>query len=323
MSLAGKLQRFLDKHGVHYHENKRAYVIACLSPACAKEDHCYLWKSDGGAICFRCGRKWRWKRVVAAIANCPIEEAHQAFFGRGAGGELEKPLEIDQLFGIIDEDEEQEEVFNEPVVVMGPDFVEAYWSAGAIPYLASRGLIAEDIEHFDIRYHALMDAVVFPVKRNGIIYGWQARRVAPKEEELRLISSTGFKKGKFLLNYDRAKFFDRVVLVEGPFDCVKADLKGAKGVTGIASFGKNVSQDQIKLILDLPAKHIFLGLDPDASEEVYEVLRRIGTGKTVYRVWPPKHRKDFGECTREEVEAAIKAAVLITCPADLLDVYLK
>jgi hypothetical protein len=319
MSLAGKLQRFLDKHGVHYHEGNRSFVTSCLSPACGKEDHCYIRKSDGRTICFRCGRKWNWKRMVSAIVSCSLEEAYGAFFGTGAGEEIVKPLDITQLFGSEDEDEDEEEPLAS--IALGPDFVDAGLVTRALEYLIKRGITSADlISQYDLKYHAQMDAVVFPVKKENVLYGWQARRIDPKEGELRLISHRNFQKSHFLLNYDRAKSFDRVVIAEGPFDCMHCELEQ---VTGVASFGKNVSLEQIKLLLDLPAQNIYLGLDPDATDEVYDILGKVGFGKRLYRIWPPKHRKDFGECTKEEMAEAITKAIAITCQADVLDVHLK
>jgi hypothetical protein len=318
VSLAWRLQRFLDNHGVDYHSGKRAFITTCLSPSCRKEDHCYIWKSDGGAICFRCGAKWRWRWMVAAIAGCPIDRAHEAFFGSGAGGEIHKAIDLDKLFA-PDEPPAPEA---EPVIHMPYDFIPLSESERGISYVVKRGIWqAPKIFQYDLRYHSLMDAVVFPIKRDDVLYGWQARRIDPQEGQLRLISHT-FAKSKFLLNYDYAHVMNRIVLVEGPFDCLHVDLRN-EGFAGVASLGKGVSRDQIKLLLDLPAKEVYLGLDPDASEEVYEVMGRIGLGKKIYRVKPPEHRKDFGECQDEETLRALDKAMRITGPSDFLEVYFK
>lgn len=259
--------------------------------------------------------------MVAAIAGCSVDKAYDVFHGEGAGEEIEKPLNAEQLFRSDDPDEEEEEK-PQPTIVLGPDFIPVREAWPAIQYLHERGVAdAKLIEDYQLKYNVAMHAVIFPVIRDGQIYGWQARRIEPKEGELRLISQRSFAKGKFLLNYDRAKTFKRVILVEGPFDCLHTEI--GNGISGVASLGKNVSQDQIKLILDLPSPQIYLGLDPDASDQVYDVIRRIGLGKRVYRIWPPKHRKDFGECTQAEVLEAVLSAVPVLSQSDVLDVYLK
>ncbi len=318
--LAGMLQRFLDKHGVQYTEGKRAFITSCLNPTCGKEDHCYIWKSDAGAVCFRCGCNWRWKKVVSLISGCSYRDSYEVFFGQGAGDSIVSGIDVNTLFP-----HEIEEHDDNPLVpvLIGPDFISARDSQRALEYLASRGIVnGRLIVDYDLRYNAAMDAIVFPIIKDGKNYGWQARRVDPKENELRLISQQSFLKSKFLLNYDRAKKYKRIVVVEGPFDCLHCE-DYEKGITGVASLGKNISSDQIKLILDLPSPQIYLGLDPDASEEVYEVVRRIGLGKSLYRIWPPRHRKDFGECTREEMLESVLSAVPVTAQSDFLDVYFK
>lgn len=259
--------------------------------------------------------------MVAAIVPCSVEDAYGAFFGEGSGDEIAKPLDFEALFP--QENEEEEDEPEPATVVLGPDFISAKDSLDAIKYLYSRGVASlKIVEDYQLKYNAAMHAVIFPVMRDGKTYGWQARKIDPKEGELRLISQQSFSKAKFLLNYDRAKMAQGVIVVEGPFDCLHAELPD-HDITGVASLGKNISQDQIKLILDLPTPRIYLGLDPDASKEVYEVLRKIGLGKTVFRIWPPKDRKDFGECTRGEVLQAVVKAIPITCQSDVLDVYLK
>jgi hypothetical protein len=317
MSLAWRLQRFLDKHGVTYSSSKRAFVTDCLSPSCGKEQHCYIWKNDGAAICFRCGGKWSWRRVVSIIANCHIQDSYSTFFGSGAGDSGVERLEV-----ILDDPEEFSLEKGEPEISLGPDFVSVHLSPRGLSYLAKRNACDPEIIYsYDLRYHAMMDAVVFPIKKNSKIYGWQARRIEPKEGELRLISHM-FSKSKFLLNWDFAKTSEKVVLVEGPFDCVSVD-KRSHGFSGVASLGKGVSRDQIKLVVDLPAQDIYLGLDPDAAEEVYEVVKRIGLGKRIYRVLPPNGRKDFGECSHEETIEALYSSRPITGPSDFLEVYFK
>lgn len=319
MSMAGRLQQFLDKNSIEYHEGKRAFITTCMNPSCGKEDHCYIWKADAGAICFRCGKTWRWRWMVAAIARCTVHSAYSVFFGTGAGDEINKDLDP----AMFDEPEVEElEEAEEPEVNLGPDFFPIHHSQRGLEYVVKRGVTnASVLDDFDLRYHGLMDAVVFPVKKDGKVYGWQARRIDPREKELRLISHT-FAKGKFLLNWDYAKTASKVALVEGPFDCVHVDLR-KHGFAGIASLGKGISPDQIKLILDLPAKDIYIGLDPDASEQVYEVVGKIGLGKRLHRITPQAHRKDFGESTDEETLKSFQEAIPMAGQSDLLEVYFK
>jgi hypothetical protein len=277
----------------------------------------WIRRRNGRAICFRCGSKWSWRALVSKIARVSMQDAYAVLFGEGAGDELEAPMEN----GLFDEREEEDsgEKTDRPILI-GPDFVGIELSPRGLDYLIRRGVTDPGtILAFDIRYHAMMDAVVFPIRHNGVTYGWQARKIAPQEGELRLISSR-FNKSHFLLNYDRARIQKRLIVVEGPFDCAHTDVQGYGSV---ASLGKGVSLDQIDLILRSEAEELYLGLDPDASEEVYELVDLIGLKKRVYRARPPEHREDFGEATMSEVEESMRVARPMVGATDVLEVFFK
>jgi DNA primase len=161
---------------------------------------------------------------------------------------------------------------------------------------------------------------VFPISRDGLVYGWQARKVNPGPDEPRLLTKTGFNKSKHLLNYDKVGKLDSVILVEGPFDCVKV---AQAGFGSVCSFGKEVSQKQIAMILSLSAEKIYVGLDPDAYREADEVIDQICLKKRVYRVLPPKGKKDFGECSIEEIRASIDSATEVFSKSSNLEIILK
>lgn len=319
MTLAPKLQQLLDQRGIRYKAAKQSFVADCLNVACQKEGHFYIRKHDGRSICFKCGVRWRWRELVAQICKCSVKEAYSVLFGCGAGDAIEEDLEYD-LF-----DKPESILFEEMQrpdrpLLLGPDFVPIENSEAGLRYLASRGVTDPNlILAYDLHYHAWMNAVVFPIKRDGTIYGWQARKITPEPGEIRMVSCS-FNKSRFLLNWDRAKLCKEIGLVEGPFDCAHIDIP-PMGAT--ASLGKGVSLDQIKLLLESDAEEIYLGVDPDAAEEVYEISQKLGTKKRVFRFTPPDSRKDFGESSESEVIEARGEARQIAAPADWLEVHFK
>lgn len=314
-----QLRAFLEERKVPFHIAKKSFITDCVNPACGKEGHLWIRKQTGRSICFKCNTRWSWRSLVAQIAKIPLSKVADVFFGGGGGDYLDEVLDpnlfdtkyFKELFGPT----------SDKPINLGPDFVHLERSNRGLEYVISRGILSGAlIAQYDLRYIAAMNAVVFPVRFNQQIYGWQARKIAPAEDELRLISSK-FNKSHFLLNYDRAQFQKNIILVEGPFDCLHVDLEGYGAV---ASLGKGVSQEQIQLLLNSPCcENIYLGLDPDASEEVYELINFMGFKKKVYRILPPYPRKDFGECSDVEVRSALDKAVLFTSQTDILDVYLK
>ena len=297
-----RLEAFLIDYGMNLKPTKRSWISDCLNPACGKEAHMYIQKKDGQSVCFKCGFKWHWTALVSVISRVSRKEAWEVIFGSGAG---DRPLALDpDLFSSMMEEKEKIDV---PIVI-GPDFIPVTNCLAALEYLHKRGVGMQAIFDYDLRYNGSMNAVIFPIYRDGKSYGWQARKINPEPGELRMISYS-FNKSRFLLNYDRAKTADKIVLVEGPFDCVHCDVSGFGSV---ASLGKGVSQDQIGLILNSSAKDVYIGLDPDAFIEMYEVVSCIGLNKRVHRMAPPKHREDFGECTHDEVVESMESAILIS-----------
>jgi hypothetical protein len=317
MSFGIRLKSVLDRKGISYRENRQSFIFDC--PKCGKEGHFYVRKRDGGSICFKCGEKYGWRGLVSAIYKCSFRKADEIFFGIDSGGGGESGVDtIDP--SLLDGDQEA----REPEITkisLGPDFVPIERSSRGVSYLLSRGVSdPRQMIDFDLRYHGAMDAVVFPVKRAGMVYGWQARRIDPKDGELRLVSSKGFSKSRFLLNWDRARHKPSVFVVEGPFDCLKVDVPG---IGAVSSFGKQLSLDQVRMIASMECDRIYVGLDPDAADEVSVVSDRFLLRKQVFRAVPPSGKKDFGECDRSDVKRAIDGATLVESKADYLEVYLN
>ena len=317
-SFTARMQYVLDSHSVSYKAGRQSFITRCLNSGCRKEDHFYIRKSDGRSICFRCGFKANWRKIVSLICGGDFKEADSIIHSGGADG---RGLPEDLFRDPLDIEEDLPEESRDERMVFGPDFVSIEKSPGAVAYLASRGVKNPAIIlRYDLRYQSGMNAVVFPIRRDGVLYGWQARKIAPLPNELRLLTSVGLKKSRFLLNWDHAKTFDDLILVEGPFDCLKVDVPGFGAV---ASLGKGVSLSQIKMILDASFSRIYLGLDPDAFAEVYEIVSRFGLRKRIFRVLPPEGRGDFGECSEPEVLRAIDSAREVEARSDWLEAYFK
>jgi hypothetical protein len=317
--MEGVLETFFAENGVGFRKGGSSFVLDfCVNPACKKEKHMYCRRSSGRTVCFKCGAKYDWRGLIAQISGCDRNDAFGVLFGGGAGEELS---EGDRWDGdVFAATPGQEEAKPDKPMILGLDFPPVDVSPEGLAYLASRNVGAKQILAYDIRWNGSMRAVVFPVKRENSVYGWQARRIAPEEGQLRLISSR-FNKSKFLLNWDRASKERALVVVEGPFDCVSADV--VDGVGGVATLGKGVSLDQIGLVLSSQAEEIYLGLDPDAYEEIYELAGVIGLRKRVLRARIPAGRGDFGESLPGEVEASFRSAIPMMNPADYLEVHFK
>ena len=127
------------------------------------------------------------------------------------------------------------------------------------------------LDHYEIgyctyspRYPAATGRIIFPIRMNRELVGWQARyigtadwRTTPKYYGL-----PGMRKRLMLYNYDNAKNKPFVVVVEGATDC------HVVGDTSVALLGKKLSPYQSTYLLSTwESKPIIMVLDPDAQEE--------------------------------------------------------
>ncbi len=119
------------------------------------------------------------------------------------------------------------------------------------------------------------DSLFFPVYHNGEYVGWQLRFIpgTPNGDRLQFMKYLHlFPKGNHLFNYDGAKRFDSVVVVEGA-------KKALKAANAVATLGKGISDRQKQLIQEW--KKITLILDGEdntqaQAQELAEELRYNG-----------------------------------------------
>ena len=115
------------------------------------------------------------------------------------------------------------------------------------------------------------ERLIFPVHFNGKLVGWQMRSIpgtfyGDREGGVRYYHL--FDKGNYLYNYDNAKKFDKVILVEG----VKKALKFPNAV---ASLGKNISTAQIQLLYNWKDVTIMLDDDKEAQPIAQNLTREL------------------------------------------------
>ena len=139
-----------------------------------------------------------------------------------------------------------------------------------------------------------------------ILAGWLARAIGP--EEPKYLFCRGMKKSRLLYGLPWAVgSTDPVFVVEGPADCWRI------GSGAVALVGKTLSSCQQSLLVDrFPGHPIVVFLDADAREEAAQLCRSLrparvggaGDNRVVCAALPPG-RKDPGDCTSQEIAAAV------------------
>jgi 5S rRNA maturation endonuclease (ribonuclease M5) len=140
------------------------------------------------------------------------------------------------------------------------------------------------------------DSLYFPVYFNRERVGWQLRFIpgTVNGERLQFMRYLHlFPKGNYLFNYDNAKKFKHVVVVEG----VKKALKSANFV---ATFGKGITDVQKQLIQEWKKITILLDGEDSAQKAAQEIAREFNfNGKICKNV----DLREFGFSSPDEMTA--------------------
>jgi DNA primase len=143
------------------------------------------------------------------------------------------------------------------------------------PYLAQRGIEPATADQFGVGYYAgtglMQGRVVIPIHNpRGELVAYAGRAVNGERPKYRL--PAGFRKGLELYNVHRAAATrsERVIVVEGYFDCLRVHQAGYRCVVGL--MGCVLSEAQEKLLVEgFPT--VLLMLDGDqAGREASRVI---------------------------------------------------
>lgn len=179
------------------------------------------------------------------------------------------------------------------------------WAEGH-PYWNERGITYAALEELRLGYDPKSRRLVFPHFFEGKLTGWQKRAI-PGESvspEPKYQSSPGMPKSTTLYNFDNARAYDRVCVVESPMSVAKAYSLGIPNV--VATFGAKVSKAQAALLID-NFEMVYLWFDRDGAGMGAELRmmpylwRRIPTF-----VVAPDRGKDMADC--DEADIAVKLA---------------
>jgi DNA primase len=227
-----------------------------------REDAFHASLSKNVFHCFACDAKGNVLNFVAAMEQCSIREAAlklQAWFGRpGMGVAITaRPA------GMVERGElvRKESAVN-PVLRFELRNVNT-----AHPYLVERGIQRASAAEFGVGYYSgtgLMEGrIVIPIHNpRGELVAYAGRAVNGVEPKYKL--PIGFRKSREIFNVHRAAIADsdRVIVVEGYFDCLRVHQAGFRCV--VALMGCALSGPQEELLLER-FKAVLLMLDGDKA----------------------------------------------------------
>ena len=199
-------------------------------------------------------------------------------------------------------------------------------SAKSTKYLLSRGITSEDCKRYNIgatdMFRKYENYVLIPIYDNGKIRGFLGRYGARKvpDNKLRYNNSIGTEFAELLFGYDEiTEHTSTVILVEGCFDKIAVDkvlhLWDGEEVKCVCTFGKKISDKQIKKLMLKGVTNVILLYDFDAIKEI----KKYGLELEKYFVTSITYtsdKKDIDECSEDE---ALEVFTHLMKPKDFND----
>lgn len=326
------LVKLIKDSGVDFRESGQSFKFKC--PRCRKSEKLYLRKSDGRFKCFYCSSNGNFSGkaefALKELLNLPLKEIQKKLYGFSTDHLSSDYINLELTDFWNDEEDGFTSEVTGPTIssvlwppdVVGPDKPMAFVKGAR--YLHSRGVTAEHVRCYDLRYSPVEKRVLFPVKVDDKLVGWQARYVGPTEffdEERektvvipKILTSDSLRSagGRYLMFQDRLKGSEHCVLSEGPITAIKAHRCGGN----VASMGKEVTQLQLQTI----ARHcrkLYIALDPDAGLDIMRIVAEthehmqvflMTTPQNLDRWDDPDNEKDNGDLTEEEVYDLFRSA---------------
>lgn len=272
------------------------YIADC--PLCGKEQHFYISRKTQMWDCKKCheyGSIYKLLRLLDKtylLAGSTIEEKER----------IESIREMTQEL-VSNDDTELSEL---PVKKMPVGWKV---SAKSTKYLLSRGITPEDCKRYNIgatdMFCKYENYVLIPVYDGGEIRGFLGRYGARKvpDNKLRYNNSIGTEFAELLFGYDEiTDNTSTVILVEGVFDKIAVDkvlhLWDGEEVKCVCTFGKKISDKQIKKLMLKGVTNVILLYDFDAVKEI----KKYGLELEKYFVTSITYtnKKDIDECSEDE-----------------------
>lgn len=314
------LEGFILDKGLSFRKNSVSFIFDC--PKCGKKNKLYIRRRDGRFVCWVCsvteGFKGRAEYALSELCSLPLWEVREALYGESQDVPDSATLDLDFGQRLDDENSILESDIPIPTMIWPIDYypIHDLRAKRGLEYLEGRGIPKAIALEYDLRYCPQERRVVFPIKIDGRLVGWQKRLIIENKhwnedegkwyETPKILSSVNVPRDRTLMFQDRLKGSEHVVLCEGPIDAIKCHQIGGN----VATMGKVVSQAQTALILASGVKKVYLALDPDAARETQKLLSAL-TDVQCYLLQPPPGKKDLGECTMDEAYQAFLDAPLL------------
>ena len=260
------IEAFLSEHNRDWkvfdsatHKEIAINCPSCISrgePTPDEGKKCWVNAEKGTFYCYRCHWAGSLVRLVMKLMNSPMHTALKIL--RGSLLDPMEHLDLRLFNEKIEPDEADDSELPEVELPYGYEPIE-----GPHPYLEKRDIpwtYARDNDWGIGTAGFTKNRIIVPMFMDSRIVFWQARATWEEsgKDFKKVLNPKGVSARKVLYNYDKAKNFKEIVIVEGFTDAVKV------GDNAVATNSKVLHTQQVEYLKDSNAKSIVLCWDLDA-----------------------------------------------------------
>lgn len=320
-----------------------------LCPFCHHESHKFYishqGKSKGMWICFNCSQHGSLVGLVHGLKGIPYSQAKQflEYFGLDTVtipvDDLNRPVSLIEALMRIRYNFGSQEVTKTKMHAYPTNtksLTANYDNPEAFPfyeYLLGRGLTFDDVERYRLNYvieghferkdhkpQLMTNSLVFTTfdRHNKPLY-WSSRSIVPAL--VKSINSPNYDneygRKDIIWNLNTLQQGDTLVVFEGIFNAIMADNAQINGqhYCGVATLGKNVSQNQVQALLANQDKYkrLIIFLDNDALDSTLRLadnLTKHGlSASKLYLIDNPYGNKDANDLGRFMTQRLISESI--------------
>lgn len=319
-------------------------------PFCGESNYKFYVRNDTGVYqCFHCGRKgnpisflenyyhYNYNDALEMVEDWGSSELDKATIHKYQGLTEEESLYLALVKSIRGEaHEEEDNIIKTEVVPLPTNYKLLAYNMNnpeAYPYLQylnKRGITVEQIMQYNIgyviqgqvrksspnedgrfSYFTLRNSIIFTAyDDNGNYLYWNSRAI--DNNQTKSINAPATKsehsKNDVIFNLNLAKQTNHIIICEGVFNALTV------GINGVATYGKQITPTQIKLLREAKNENkdliFYIFLDNDAKKQALEVAKELSRFTTdIKLVTNPFGDKDANELGREITAELIKRAL--------------
>lgn len=287
---------------------------------------------SGKFICFLC--ETRGNSIVSFISqldNISYQEASQSLKEYGLDHQVSFKEPNSTLIGSLIRIKSQQKTTKVKPMEMVPLPTNCYLLKDHNPttepffhYLYKRGMTDQEIINYRVCYVVrglvktknksfyINNQVVFiTFDTNGKAIYWNTRSIDPDPyiKSFNGVAVNDYQHTKKNTIFNLNRTLNHVMVVcEGVFNALTCTQGN---YVGVATFGKNISDEQVKMIINSQATSIYLFLDNDANQETFNLIKRLisnGLSKPLKIVYNDNNEQDANDLGKAVVKELLDQA---------------